>query len=785
VALTEAEKLALAERRISLHEAERDAILDKTNALSQLDSQLEAGLARQELWLEAGRKQLEIFKEEEEKIKAKIVIEHTEGRTTAALTLKLQLQQQATEALTVSIERSTEGYKKLAKQTEKALNIADDFVGKMSAVLGIQKDFSETLSGSVFELFKTGKGLSALGEKFKKMKDPMNIMGSMMDVIVKQSIALTQAQDAASASFAQAGGNVSRYNDDINNLEKSFNQHGITIEEAADSMFALQSSFVNLRKESKSSQTDMLKTTSILSEMGVDANTTSSNMQTMTAALGFTAKQAAQTQRELFVLARTIDMPPDQMAKAFGDAMPKLAAFGKESTDVFKRLQVNARAAGMEVSDVLSITEQFDKFDTAASSVGRLNAILGGPYLNSLEMVTTTDPAERMKMLSAAVNEAGVSFDQMDYYQRKALASTLGVDVQQLALMMRDGFDSAVPGAQKSQAELAALAESAKEFQTIMDELRQTGRLLATSLKPLLMMIKGMLNNFQWLVNLSPKVAEALPLVASGIMMVAMAVKFFGTSLTFSKMGTILFVVSAIIAFMTIFSEASNPVKVAIIAIAVVVGILGIAIWNVTTATAAFNVMTGGLLPVLAGVAAAVITIASIFLYSAGSPGFITILDMVSSAVMLLGKALFFPITMFNSLASAVMSAAKAIFGLDGAKASVSTTTTSTASTRPGASNVTATTPTVGATAMSAPKTTVTATDANGRIQGARQEGTTAAAAGSRTASASAAGASAVNVKIGASDNFFKVVTDIVKETNNYEAQGRKPKPNVIRSKIA
>ena len=92
-------------------------------------------------------------------------------------------------------------------------------------------------------------------------------------------------------------------------------------------------------------------------------------------------------------------MPPEAMASAFSDAMPKLAAFGDESTSVFKSLQVNARAAGMEVSDVLSIVEQFDTFDGAAQAVGRLNAILGGPFLDSLKMVTVTDPVERMRML--------------------------------------------------------------------------------------------------------------------------------------------------------------------------------------------------------------------------------------------------------------------------------------------------------------------------------------------------------------------------------------------------
>ena len=274
---------------------------------------------------------------------------------------------------------------------------------------------------------------------------------------------------------------------------------------------------------SSSARRDIVETTAILQELGIASDVTAGNIQFMTKVLGTSAQQAAQTQRELFVLARTIDMPPDAMASAFQDAMPALAAFGSESTEVFKTLQVNARAAGMEVSDVLSIVEQFDTFDTAAQAVGRLNAILGGPFLNSLEMVTVTDPTERMRMLSDAVNSAGLAFDDMSYYQRRALADAMGMDIPQLALLMRDGFDQAVPSAQMSQAEMANLAEEAQQFQTVMDELRQTGMLLATSLMPLVTVLKNTLQTFQDIVTAHPDLQNIFPALVVGIGAVSVA----------------------------------------------------------------------------------------------------------------------------------------------------------------------------------------------------------------------------------------------------------------------
>ena len=48
---------------------------------------------------------------------------------------------------------------------------------------------------------------------------------------------------------------------------------------------------------------------------------------------------------------------------------------------------------------MLAVTDKFDTFESAATSVGSLNSILGGSYLNSVELVMETDPTERMKML--------------------------------------------------------------------------------------------------------------------------------------------------------------------------------------------------------------------------------------------------------------------------------------------------------------------------------------------------------------------------------------------------
>ena len=306
------------------------------------------------------------------------------------------------------LERVSEEAKAAAQALENYGNKTDSLIGGLGKLVGLQSEFNETTASTVLGFLESKDAANKLQESFKKTFGITNILAGAFDQVIAQSIKLTMAQDEALASFAKNGGNVNRYGKDLTNLEQSLFQAGVSVEDASETFMSLNRNFTDLRFLSNRAREDVAQTSAVLNELGVAAEVTAENMQFMTKAMGFTAMQASETQRELFLLARTIDMPPEEMAQAFGDAMPNLAAFGKESTEVFKNLQVNARAAGMEVSDVLSIVEKFDTFDSAAQSVGRLNAILGGPFLDSIAMVTTTDPTERMKMLSDAVNDNSI-----------------------------------------------------------------------------------------------------------------------------------------------------------------------------------------------------------------------------------------------------------------------------------------------------------------------------------------------------------------------------------------
>ena len=113
-----------------------------------------------------------------------------------------------------------------------------------------------------------------------------------------------------------------------------------------------------------------------------------------------------------------------------------------------------------------------------------------------MELVATTDPSERFRILKERIDDAGVSFDSMDYYQRKALASAMGLNEQQLALLTRGSLDQIMPKP-KSAEDIEALAKQTAQFNTLAEEMIQIGRAFAISFGPLISGIKTVVQAMQ------------------------------------------------------------------------------------------------------------------------------------------------------------------------------------------------------------------------------------------------------------------------------------------------
>jgi len=73
---------------------------------------------------------------------------------------------------------------------------------------------------------------------------------------------------------------------------------------------------------------------------------------------------------------------------------------------IFAKLAATAKKSGVEMDKLLGIAAGFDTFEDAFENVGNLNALLGGPYLDSIEMANASDE-ERVRLTKEAIKQSG------------------------------------------------------------------------------------------------------------------------------------------------------------------------------------------------------------------------------------------------------------------------------------------------------------------------------------------------------------------------------------------
>jgi len=461
-----------------------------------------------------------------------------------------------------------------AENTSKWASSVDGITDKMAKMLGVM-DADTTFVGFAGHLAAAATGsenaafsLAELGTKLKTTFSVANIAASIASKFATAMKGLALDTDKAMVSFNKSTGALDMYGSQMIDIQQDFQALGVGIDDVAQTYTGLVNNLGSFNRMSDSQQETIAKNTAVLQELGVSADVTAANYNTLMSAFTMTEDQASKVQREMFVLAQTIGMPPKEMANGFQQALPQLAAFGKKSTDVYKKLAVNAKAAGMQVDQLLRITEQFDTFEGAAQAVGKLNALLGGPYLSTTRMIQNTDPTERMRMLSSAINDAGKSFDQMEYYERKATAAAMGLaDVSELALLMNNRFDLLEPQTKQSAADLEALAEQTAKFNEVGEVLSNMFMSLVANLYPVINTIKEVAGEAMAFIAMYPSFKLVLAGLALGFGFLAIAIGAVTgpVGITIVALTTLMTVFSLVYSYIGsingILNETSNSVK--------------------------------------------------------------------------------------------------------------------------------------------------------------------------------------------------------------------------------
>tara|TARA_Y100000592_G_scaffold100874_1_gene183444 strand:+ start:1999 stop:4662 length:2664 start_codon:yes stop_codon:yes gene_type:complete len=344
----------------------------------------------------------------------------------------------------------------------------------------------ESLSG-IGKLAHHMKGVAENAEKFKSAMSPVT---GVMDKLFSAMVKTVFEFDNLTKGFERQMQLGPAYTQSIEEQYHAMVELGVSIEDATKMQQEMATTFTDFTMLGKDQRDIITENALVLAELGVAQEDFSKGIQNSTKLFGQSAGQAVVVQRELMATARALGREPGALAAEFAKAGPALAKFGNEGISTFKELSRISKITGLELDKVLNITNKFDTFEDAATMTGQLNAALGGNFVNAMDMMMATDPAERFGMVRDAIESAGLSFDEMSYYQKQFYAESLGLsDVGDLALMLSGNMDMLAGSTNKSAEALIEEKQRALDVQSAQEKLALTLQSVlaeSTKLAPLL-----------------------------------------------------------------------------------------------------------------------------------------------------------------------------------------------------------------------------------------------------------------------------------------------------------
>jgi len=388
-----------------------------------------------------------------------------------------------------ALERHAEASREAAA-AEQELNEAGKSLA--NTIFGINNNLLNTLEA--FD--KTDQGVKALtqgfiksafaGKKWKKtigagfLKISELLTAGVMK-LGSEILKLAFEQDEAMSSFMKSTGASYEFAAEIPSLNDKLHAAGVTAAVAGKAYAGLYNTFTDFTEISPGMRNEIAGNVALMSELGVSVETSGKILDTAMRSLGLHETAASDMLLHVKDVADATRQPFSKVAQDFAATAPKLTKYGGKMMEVFEGLQEQAKRTGLEINQLLGVTEQFDTFEGAGRAVGRLNAILGGPYLNSIDMLNATDE-ERIEILQNLTEQAGLNFDQLGRYEQMAIARAMGTDVDTARRMMNRSKSEFV----LQQMAQERLADAARKSQTLIDQLKFAFQSALTGMRPLI-----------------------------------------------------------------------------------------------------------------------------------------------------------------------------------------------------------------------------------------------------------------------------------------------------------
>jgi hypothetical protein len=300
----------------------------------------------------------------------------------------------------------------------------------------------DDLGDSIGEVAKQG---TVLAGEWGILNDMGQLMSQTFDGLEGGFVNVAiQARNAA-FTFNAATGAGGEFDEQIFQLRESLKEFPVDAKDVSAAVEGLYKGFTDFGLGGlQPTEMRIAETITILGKLGASVDDQVEIVQGLRKVWSQSDMQIDKSLREFEALADTLNMDLGQVMTNFQSQIPLFASFGDNAVSAFKRMQMQSKATGIEMSKLVSISEGFTTIEDSAKVVGQLNQLLGDTGLLPSDLMTAAleDPAKAMDMLQGSLS--GFDVDNMNAGMKRALSEILGFgsDIDEFISFARGGSEA-------------------------------------------------------------------------------------------------------------------------------------------------------------------------------------------------------------------------------------------------------------------------------------------------------------------------------------------------------
>ena len=331
----------------------------------------------------------------------------------------------------------------LNEKLKESAKLGSQFADSIGSLVGFgpqAQKLGQSIMGMAGGLQRSGTAFKTFGQQLGQVFGPAGFLG----FIIQNTIAVTLQSAKLQAEFVSLTGTTEDFQQRMSELGAATGE-AFTRFSLLEQIAPLRNLMTSFADATDVTQDKFILLSNALSRLGIGANQSAELFNQLQTEFGFVGELAGQATVDLFGLAEDISQPPSEVLSALQDATPVLAQFGQQGVRQFANLAKSAKSMGFAVREgtqfLMQMAEGFDTFDSAASKVAEFNAFLGGPFLNTFDMVMASGKGvdEVLAELKDGFDSAGFGADDMskNLFKARGIANALGVDVNKLEKFLK------------------------------------------------------------------------------------------------------------------------------------------------------------------------------------------------------------------------------------------------------------------------------------------------------------------------------------------------------------